>query len=293
MRLIRHWFHRERSQPCVALGMSQDRILLVRGQPTPLFEQESCNGQADWPRALQSLLTRTHLTGSPVRVLLNGTLFQQIQIERPDVPDEELAGALPWAVKDFVTEPVMQLSCDYYELPTNPAARPRLAVVCVPKARMQLIAQGVNAVASLQLVTSEELALADLLGNKEQMQLLLYQVPGQDVSLLAVFRGQLCFSRQLRGFGQLAEQAVGNLSSELLDQLSLEIQRSLDYLVAQLKLPEAVQLHVAIAAPDLGGLVRHLAANFSMSVSAMANPAVAAGIEFLPLYGVLQAEVDA
>ena len=34
-------------------------------------------------------------------------------------------GALPWAVKDFVTEPVMQLSCDYYELPTNPAARPR------------------------------------------------------------------------------------------------------------------------------------------------------------------------
>jgi len=93
--------------------MSQDRILLVRGQPTPLFEQESCNGQADWPRAVQSLLTRTHLTGSPVRVLLNGTLFQQIQIERPDVPDEELNGALPWAVKDFVTEPVMQLSCDY------------------------------------------------------------------------------------------------------------------------------------------------------------------------------------
>ena len=82
-------------------------------------------------------------------------------------------------------------------------------------------------------------------------------------------------------------------NSELLDQLSLEIQRSLDYLVAQLKLPEAVQLHVAIAAPDLGGLVRHLAANFSMSVSAMANPAVAAGIEFLPLYGVLQAEVEA
>ena len=144
MRLISHWFHRERSQPCVALGMSQDRILLVRGQPTPLFEQEICNGQADWPRAVQSLLTRTHLTGSPVRVLLPGTLFQQIQIERPDVPDEELAGALPWAVKDFVTEPVMQLSCDYYELPTNPAARPRLAVVCVPKARLQLIAQEIG-----------------------------------------------------------------------------------------------------------------------------------------------------
>ena len=291
IRSISHWFRRERNQPGIALGMSQDRILLVRGQPEPLFEQEPCNGQADWPRAVQSLLSRTQMTDSLVRVLLPSTLFQQVQIERPDVPDDELPGALPWAVKDFVSESVMQLSCDYYELPTNPAARPRLAVVCVPKARMQLIAQGVNAVATLELVTTEELALADLLGTKEQMQLLLYQVPGQDISLLAVFRGQLCFSRQLRGFGQLAEHAVGNLNPDLLDHLSLEIQRSLDYLVAQLKLPEAAQLHVAIAAPDLGGLVRHLAANFSMAVTAMANPAVSAGIEFLPLYGVLQAEV--
>ncbi|MBP8127727.1 MAG: MSHA biogenesis protein MshI, partial [Aeromonadaceae bacterium] len=124
------------------------------------------------------------------------------------------------------------------------------------------------------------------------MQLLLYQVPGQDVAVLAVYRGQLCFSRQLRGFAQLAEHAVGNVTPDLLDNLSLEIQRSLDYLVAQLKLPEAAQLHVAIAAPDLGGLVRHLAGNFSMPVSALANPAIVAGIEYLPLYGLLQAEVS-
>lgn len=119
-----------------------ERILLVRGQPEPLFEQEACNGQADWLRAVQSLLTRTQLSGSPVKALLPATLFQQVQIERPDVPEDELAGALPWAVKDFVNESVLQLSFDYYDLPTNPAARPRLAVVCVPKSRMQLIAQG-------------------------------------------------------------------------------------------------------------------------------------------------------
>jgi MSHA biogenesis protein MshI len=293
IRTISTWFQRGASQPPVALGFGQERILLVRGQPDPVFEQEACNGQADWPRALQSLFSRTQLTGSPVRVLLPANLFQQVQIEKPEVPDDELAGALPWAVKDFVNESVLQLSFDYYELPTNPAARPRLAVVCVPKIRMQLIAQGVNAVAVLQSVSTEELALADLLGQKEQMQLLLYQVPGQDVSLLAVHRGQLCFSRQLRGFAQLAEQAISNLNPDMLDNLSLEIQRSLDYLVSQLKLPEAAHLHVAIAAPDLGGLVRHLAGNFSMPVSALANPAIAAGIEYLPLYGVLQAEVEA
>lgn len=157
---------------------------------------------------------------APVRAF-NGTLFQQIQIERPDVPDEELNGALPWAVKDFVTEPVMQLSCDYYELPTNPAARLCLAVVCVPKTRMQLIAQGVNAVAALELVTTEELALADLLGNKEQMQLLLYQVPGQDVSFGRLSRSAL-FQPPVARFRSVGRTGWwANLSAELLDLASL------------------------------------------------------------------------
>lgn len=287
---IARWFRKTDNRPQVALALSQERVLLASLQPTPIFAQEPCNGMTDWPRAIQALLSRTQRLGSSVRVLVASNLFQQVQIDRPEVPDEELPGALPWAVKDFVNEPVMQLTFDYYELPVNPAARPRLAVVCMQKTRVQQIVNAVNAVASLQSISTEDLGLVELLGVQEPMQLLLYQDVGQDINLLAVCRGQLCFSRQLRGFIQLTQLSLANLSPLLLDNLSLEIQRSLDYLVAQLKLPETRQLHVAIAAPDLGGLIRHLSSSFAIPVSAVANPALMAGLEYLPAYGLLLAK---
>lgn len=288
MQMMSRLFRRQSARQSVTLSLSQDRVLLGCCQPEPKFEQEPCSGQNDWGRAIADLLQRTQNSGADVRVLLSASLYQQVQIEKPDVPEEELAGALPWAVKDFVNEPVLQLGIDYYHLPSNPASRPRLAVVCASKARLQLVAHAVNQVAVLQQISTEELGLVDLLGLQEPLQLLLFQPPGQDLQLLAVCRGQLCFSRQLRGFARLAQQGFDNLQPDLLDNLSLEIQRSVDYLVAQLKLPAASMLHVAIASPDLGGLIRHLAANFSMPVQAMANPAVAAGLEYLPLFGNLQ-----
>ena len=100
-----------------------------------------------------------------------------------------------------------------------------------------------------------------------------------------VHRGQLCFTRALRGFSRLTE---GQVEVELLDSLALELQRSLDYLTSQLKLPEAAQLWVACEGADLAALVRHLDQQFAIKVQALANPAVAAGLPYLALYGVLQ-----
>ena len=72
---------------------------------------------------------------------------------------------------------------------------------------------------------------------------------------------------------------------EMLDGLALEIQRSLDYLAGQLKLPEPGQMQLAIGSPFIGTLVRHLEQAFGFPVSAMANKAVLAGVEYLSAYG--------
>ncbi len=70
----------------------------------------------------------------------------------------------------------------------------------------------------------------------------------------------------------------------LLDSLALEIQRSFDYLVGQLKLPEIGQMQLAVASPFIGTLVRHMEHTFGLAVSAMANKAVLAGVEYLSAY---------
>ena len=60
---------------------------------------------------------------SKVRVALAASAINEIpdrQARRARCRD---GGALPWAVKDFVTDPVLQLAMDCVDLPTLRAAR--------------------------------------------------------------------------------------------------------------------------------------------------------------------------
>lgn len=272
----------------VALTLSHDSVMLVRLHPEPLFLRETCHGQGDWARVIALLLEKAEAHGAQVRVILNAALVNQLQIEKPSVPENEMAGALPWAIKDLVSEPVTQLVCDYVDMPFNPTAKPRVTVICLMRNRMQLIAEAVNAKAQLQDVTTEEFALVELVGRSQRIELFLYRLPGQELSLMAVCEGQLCFSRQLRGFSMNGIGRGESWPTEKFDELTLQIQRSLDYLAAQLKLGDAAQLYVAVSSPLLGSLVSHLTENFSFPVTAMANGAVVVGLEYLPPYALLQ-----
>ena len=90
MRTLSSWLHRP-PRDRVVLALSQDRVLLARSTPTWVFAEERCQGQTDWARAIAAIVQRTASQGARVSVLLDASLYQQVQIERPDVPDEELA----------------------------------------------------------------------------------------------------------------------------------------------------------------------------------------------------------
>ena len=275
-------FRRSPSSHQVGILLASDRILLACVDPVPVFASQPVNGPHDWSKALAELFSRHGLAKSKVRVALAASLYQQIQIDKPAVPDAEMAGALPWAVKDYVSEPVLQLAMDYVDLPTPPAGRPRINVICLPKSRVQQLADAINGIATLQSIISDELALTSLYEADDVVRMLLWQPKGLDLQLLVFHQGGLCFSRQLRGFSSLTGEHEPD--SMQLDSLALEIQRSLDYLVGQLKLPELGQMQLAIASPFIGTLVRHMEQTFGFAVSAMANKAVLAGVEYLSAY---------
>ncbi|MFQ2044341.1 MSHA biogenesis protein MshI [Aeromonas veronii] len=273
-----------RSTPSRQVGflLANDRIMLAAVGNPPVFATRTINGPQEWAVAMNELFSRHGLAKSTVRVALAASLYQQIQIDKPAVPDAEMAGALPWAIKDYVSEPVLQLAMDYVDLPTPPAGRPRINVICLPKSRVQQLADAINGIATLQSIISDELALTSLYDADETVRMLLWQPKGQDLQLLVFHQGGLCFSRQLRGFTSLTGEHEPD--SMLLDSLALEIQRSLDYLAGQLKLPELGQMQFAVASPFIGTLVRHMEQTFGFAVSAMANKAVLAGVEYLSAY---------
>jgi MSHA biogenesis protein MshI len=280
---MKQLFRRSIPSHQVGILLANDRVMLAAVGNSPVFATRPINGPQEWTLAINELFSRHGLAKSKVRVALAASLYQQIQIDKPTVPDAEMAGALPWAIKDYVSEPVLQLAMDYVDLPTPPAGRPRITVICLPKSRVQQLADAVNGIASLDAIVSDELALTSLYEADDTVRMLLWQPRGQDLQLLVFHQGGLCFSRQLRGFTSLTGEHEPD--SMLLDSLALEIQRSLDYLAGQLKLPELGQMQFAVASPFIGTLVRHMEQTFGFAVSAMANKAVLAGVEYLSAYG--------
>ncbi|UBH28463.1 MSHA biogenesis protein MshI [Aeromonas enteropelogenes] len=280
---MKQMFKRSTPSRQVGLLLANDRIMLAAVANPPVFATRTINGPHEWGQAVNELFSRHGLAKSKVRVALAASLYQQIQIDKPAVPEAEMAGALPWAIKDYVSEPVLQLAMDYVDLPTPPAGQPRINVICLPKSRVQQVAEAINGVATLDAIVSDELALTSLYEADKAVRMLLWQPRGQDLQLLVFHQGGLCFSRQLRGFGALTGEQE-EPDALLLDTLALEIQRSLDYLTGQLKLPELGQMQLAIASSFIGTLVRHMEQTFGMAVSAMANKAVLAGVEYLSAY---------
>ncbi|MBL0522955.1 hypothetical protein [Aeromonas enteropelogenes] len=280
---MKQLFKRSTPSRQVGLLLANDRIMLAAVANPPVFATRTINGPHEWGQAVNELFSRHGLAKSKVRVALAASLYQQIQIDKPAVPEAEMAGALPWAIKDYVSEPVLQLAMDYVDLPTPPAGQPRINVICLPKSRVQQVAEAINGVATLDAIVSDELALTSLYEADKAVRMLLWQPRGQDLQLLVFHQGGLCFSRQLRGFGALTGEQE-EPDALLLDTLALEIQRSLDYLTGQLKLPELGQMQLAIASSFIGTLVRHMEQTFGMAVSAMANKAVLAGVEYLSAY---------
>ncbi|WP_421183336.1 MSHA biogenesis protein MshI [Aeromonas enteropelogenes] len=280
---MKQLFKRSTPSRQVGLLLANDRIMLAAVANPPVFATRTINGPHEWGQAVNELFSRHGLAKSKVRVALAASLYQQIQIDKPAVPEAEMAGALPWAIKDYVSEPVLQLAMDYVDLPTPPAGQPRINVICLPKSRVQQVAEAINGVATLDAIVSDELALTSLYEADKAVRMLLWQPRGQDLQLLVFHQGGLCFSRQLRGFGALTGE-LEEPDALLLDTLALEIQRSLDYLTGQLKLPELGQMQLAIASSFIGTLVRHMEQTFGMAVSAMANKAVLAGVEYLSAY---------
>ncbi|MFQ2293509.1 MSHA biogenesis protein MshI [Aeromonas enteropelogenes] len=280
---MKQLFKRSTPSRQVGLLLANDRIMLAAVANPPVFATRTINGPHEWGQAVNELFSRHGLAKSKVRVALAASLYQQIQIDKPAVPEAEMAGALPWAIKDYVSEPVLQLAMDYVDLPTPPAGQPRINVICLPKSRVQQVAEAINGIATLDAIVSDELALTSLYEADKAVRMLLWQPRGQDLQLLVFHQGGLCFSRQLRGFGALTGEQE-EPDALLLDTLALEIQRSLDYLTGQLKLPELGQMQLAIASSFIGTLVRHMEQTFGMAVSAMANKAVLAGVEYLSAY---------
>ena len=219
--------------------------------------------------ALLQLIEERGLEGYSCQLVLTPGMYQILQVDRPSVPDEELASALRWSIKDLIAIPPEELIQDYYESPVQSLGQVKLNVVACNRTLLQpLIDTLLKAKVELVGISVEELALTSLVSD-ESAQLILFHTAGDELLILIVKQQQLFFSRRLRGYNQIHQMSDFELEQGVLDNLSLELQRSMDYMQRQLRQDPVARVVLAIDSPHSEVIVRGLQQNVEVPVAMM------------------------
>lgn len=205
-----------------------------------------------WQTELADWVKQTNLENTPCYVVLGVSLYQLLQVERPaNIPDEELAQALRWSIKDLVPSD-SELAVDYFDLPVQTMGAQKVNVVASDYRLISEVAATLqSANLELQTITVEELAYCDFLSNQGEATALLMQEPTREICMSIVKEGQVYFSRRLRGYEKLMSFSKDELTMGLIDNLALEVQRSMDYFESQLKQGAVRKINLKLDSSEL------------------------------------------
>ncbi|BCR06409.1 hypothetical protein DESUT3_34780 [Desulfuromonas versatilis] len=225
--------------------------------------------------------------------------YSLLQVDPPEVPEEEISSAVCWHIRDLIDYPVEEAIIDYFLVP-NPAqpGRAKMAyVVAAPRVQVRNRAALLRA-ARLKVSAMDipELVLRNLatLLPEEERGLALLQL-GRHRGQITISRGGVLYlARSIsvgaadlaeiaaEGDGQSAEEAGYRLQG-MLDSIVLEIQRSLDFYGSSFSLPAIQSLVVAPLEQEVPRLTEYLADYLGISVRRLDLAALFEGAALSPL----------
>jgi MSHA biogenesis protein MshI len=201
----------------------------------------------NWQTELKIYIENNHLTNTQCNIALSISKYQLLQVDRPAVEDAELNQALQWTVKEQLPTDD-EFTIDYFDHPAAATSNAKkLNVVAINTQDIIEIRDGVlKAGLTLNIIGVEELAICNLLAPSDDAIITLKQEEAGQLSLNIVKRNQLFFSRRLRGYENLASFSQEELKMGVVDNLSLEIQRSMDYFESQLRQAPVKKVYISL-----------------------------------------------
>lgn len=277
---------------CIVVGFAPTAVYFYSKQKDHEFTVKQVSDISEYAKVVSEVFTELHVTKkTPVRALLLRGQYTNIQIDKPKTPEEEMAGAVQWAIKDYVQDTVTNFAVDYVDMPKSPSyPNDKILVVSAQKRIVKAIIDAVTEHAALSDISVEEISLADLFDeNDEQAHIILFQPEGYDLNLITIWHSRLFFTRSLRGFKDLYKYQKGSIDNDMFDNLSLELQRSLDYMVAQLKLPAPKLLTIALDCPDRESIADYLTNTYSFQTNVISEEVGKNSVIYLSLVALAKA----
>jgi MSHA biogenesis protein MshI len=233
-----------------------------RGAGKPRLERcvyEKQGAHDPFTRVLDRLPDRR----APTVSVLDPGGYRLLLVEAPDVPADELRAAVRWRVKDLIDFHIDDAVIDVFEMPPHARGGPHRMMYAVT-AKTELVQREIERIEGaglkLDVVDIPELSLrniATLLETDERGAAFLY-LGERRSTLLIVRQGVLYLARHVEtGVATLAD--VGELRTELVAGLALEVRRSLDYFESHYEQTSIPQLHVSgLEAADREQIARDL-----------------------------------
>lgn len=184
---------------------------------------------------IRKLADELHLEKYRCSLLLNPGEYQLLQVEKPNVPADELKQAVRWRLKDLIDYPVEQATVDVIDIPSDPNNPGRTQFLYAVAARNELIADRMHRLMesgglTLEAIDIPELAQRNVASYLEEegrgLAMLSFNQSGGLLTFTA--SGELYHARQIDT--ALAQISVDDeeMQSRVFDRVALELQRSLD-----------------------------------------------------------------
>ncbi|MCY7295280.1 MSHA biogenesis protein MshI [Alteromonas sp. a30] len=189
-----------------------------------------------------------------------------MQVDRPPVDDSELAQALKWSVQELLSAQE-EMQVDYFDLPAQTLGANKVNVAAIKKEEInEVCGQLIKIGLFVKAVTIEELAICDLLPKSNDAVIALMQKSGAEISLNIIKEGKLYFNRSFRGYESLSSFSEPELKMGVIDNLSIEIQRSMDFFESQLRQGGVKRILVHLDTPYTDTVVELIKTSMLMEV---------------------------
>jgi MSHA biogenesis protein MshI len=283
-------FSKVESKNLLGVSLRQQSLAFFSRSEQGNTEFQQVNSSlVEHPQQIKRQREKYQLQGQ-CHLVLAGSQTQVVQIDKPNIPENELNAALKWQIKDLVSYSPEDMVLDYFDGPTLVGGNDRINVVCASKNDLLTLIKPLNQDGIvLKSITTEEFAFSALVPLQSDACLMVCQQPNEEIVLLIVKQGKVFFSRRLRGFAQIADKTEEELSFGIVDALSLEIQRSTDYFERQLKQAPIRSVEVIVPMANESILARKLAENTNVVVNLLTMPEGFSGArEFAAVIGATQ-----
>ncbi|KTC64613.1 Uncharacterised protein (plasmid) [Legionella adelaidensis] len=188
-------------------------------------------------------IERLGFIGEDCHVVLSPGQYELLQLDALAVPESEMAKAFRWKLKGLIELPLNDIAVDTFSIPPHGVVGQRKKVF-VAVTLLSELKNKLNMFESAYLhvpsVTIAQMALRNLLPLmplKQSSPVIVISLEENICNLYIFLQNQLYLERQLA-----LTKAIVNENGPKAQNILLEIQRSIDYCLSELKLPEPDQI---------------------------------------------------